>query len=119
MKNKKLLRIIFQGGALLLIVGIAFYLAHFARGSEAIQEAVSSYGYTGIFVISLISGFNLVSSHGLLFSCSDCLDYFKSEIIVWLADIVAGTLAYPFANIISAYLENTLPNILLLLVNQF
>lgn len=59
MKYKKFLKIAAQGVALVFIIGAAFYLAHFAKSIEAVREAVYSYSYVGIFIISLISGFNL------------------------------------------------------------
>lgn len=48
-----------KGGALILIIFIAFYLAHLARESSLIRDLVADYGYFGIFVVALISGFNL------------------------------------------------------------
>lgn len=57
--NKRLLKIVLQGAALLGIIVAAFYLARFARGSEAIQAVVALYGYVGVLIVSFVSGFNL------------------------------------------------------------
>ena len=58
-RNKKILKFTFQGIALAIVVAGAFYLANFARESEAVQEVISTYGYFGVGVVALISGFNL------------------------------------------------------------
>jgi len=56
----KNLKIILQGVGLLVIIALAFYLASLASDSELVREIVSSYGYVGIFLISILSGFNFV-----------------------------------------------------------
>ena len=53
-------KIILQGAVLVAIVAFAFYLAGVASDNALIQEIVSGYGYVGIFIIALISGFNLL-----------------------------------------------------------
>ncbi|MBI2109230.1 MAG: hypothetical protein HYT93_03590 [Parcubacteria group bacterium] len=58
-KNEKFFKIVFQGIVLAAVIVAAFYLAHFAKGSDAVQEAVLMYGYWGVAVVALISGFNL------------------------------------------------------------
>ena len=55
----KLLKITLQLLFLAGIVALALYLAKLATESEVLREIVASYGYIGIFVISVISGFNL------------------------------------------------------------
>ncbi|MDP3725957.1 MAG: hypothetical protein Q8R36_02040 [bacterium] len=57
--NKRLLKIIIQGTSLAGIIIAAFYLARFAKGSEAIQAAVALYGYVGVLIVSFVSGLNL------------------------------------------------------------
>jgi len=42
------------------IFTFAFWLALLAKESSVIRELVSSYGYMGIFVVSVFSGFNFV-----------------------------------------------------------
>ena len=47
----------------LVVIGIviaAFFLSQEKLENEMIQDLVSTYGYVGIFVVSVISGFNLV-----------------------------------------------------------
>lgn len=60
MEPKKILKPVFQGIFLLLFIGFAFYFASLAKESEALRTLIASYGYVGIFIISVISGFNLV-----------------------------------------------------------
>lgn len=43
-----------------VILGIAFYFGKTASSNEAIQGLVSSYGYIGIFLLSIASGFNII-----------------------------------------------------------
>jgi len=45
--------------ALGAIIAFAFYLSRLIQGNETVQDLVAQYGYVGIFLISLISGFNL------------------------------------------------------------
>lgn len=56
LKNSK---IIFQIAGLGAVIALALYFARLASGNEMIQEIVASYGYIGIFVAALVSGFNL------------------------------------------------------------
>jgi membrane protein YqaA with SNARE-associated domain len=44
----------------ILVITLAFWLAHLARESSFIQEMVAAYGYLGILVVSFASGFNLL-----------------------------------------------------------
>ncbi len=60
MENKKILKLIFQGVSLIVVIGVAFYFADLARGNENIQKIIAGYGYIGIFIVSMISGFNVV-----------------------------------------------------------
>ena len=46
--------------ALIVIVGIAFYFSKVAQSNESVQDIVLNYGYLGIFLVSIISGFNLI-----------------------------------------------------------
>jgi len=45
-----------------LILGIALWLATALQDAGAIKEIVAQYGYSGIFFVSILGGFNLVSS---------------------------------------------------------
>lgn len=53
-------KFLWQGIGVLAVVGIAFYLAYLSQGNEVVQNAISQYGYAGIFVVAFVSGFNLV-----------------------------------------------------------
>ena len=57
--QKPLRKYILRGVVLLAFIALSFYLASLARDSEAIRQIVGGYGYAGIFLIALISGFNL------------------------------------------------------------
>ena len=59
MKSSRTLRIIGQILILVAIVAAAFYFAGIAKESEAVRQVVAAYGYAGVFVVALISGFNL------------------------------------------------------------
>ena len=58
--RRKTLRVSVQSVALIAVIALAFYLARLAQGNGAVQEIVAAYGYAGIFVVSVVSGFNLV-----------------------------------------------------------
>ena len=60
MEYKKILKFFVQGLSLVIVIGVAFYFADLARGNENLQRIIAGYGYIGIFVVSLISGFNLL-----------------------------------------------------------
>lgn len=60
MEYKKILKFFVQGLSLVIVICLAFYFADLARGNENIQKIIAGYGYIGIFIISLISGFNFV-----------------------------------------------------------
>ena len=42
------------------VLTVAYWLARLAQSSEAVRMTVASYGYIGIFIVSFISGLNLV-----------------------------------------------------------
>ncbi len=44
------------------VLAAAFWLAIVVRETEGVKEVVAQYGYGGVFFVSLLSGFNLVSS---------------------------------------------------------
>ncbi len=103
MEHKKILKLIFQGIALIAVIGIAFYFADLARGSENIREVVLGYGYIGIFIISLISGFNFVApipaiSFLPLFLESG-LNFSTTIIIISLGMTAADSIAYLLGNL--------------------
>jgi membrane protein YqaA with SNARE-associated domain len=45
--------------AFLVLITVAFFLAQKAQSSSLLRSIVASYGYVGIFAISVVSGFNL------------------------------------------------------------
>lgn len=53
-------KIFLQGAGLVAVVTGAFSLARVASDNEVIRDAVSNYGYLGAFLISILSGFNLL-----------------------------------------------------------
>ncbi|MDO8600057.1 MAG: hypothetical protein Q7R73_00345 [bacterium] len=57
--NHKILKIFLQVAVLVAIFAGALYATRIAQESEAVRVVVARYGYVGIFVISVISGFNL------------------------------------------------------------
>lgn len=60
MTRKKFIKITAQGIFIILFIAVAFYFADLARGDDTIKNMVSSYGYLGMFILSVISGFNLI-----------------------------------------------------------
>lgn len=58
--TKKIIRLVFIVTILISFVILAMWLARLATESEAVQIVVANYGYVGAFLISIISGFNLV-----------------------------------------------------------
>jgi membrane protein YqaA with SNARE-associated domain len=57
--RRSLAKPILQVAALVAVMAAAVYVAHLAQGSEAIRDAVATYGYAGMFVVAVVSGFNL------------------------------------------------------------
>lgn len=57
--SKEHRKLLAKGLALGAIFAVGLYLASVSRESEAIREFVSRFGYIGIFLVSVISGFNL------------------------------------------------------------
>lgn len=58
--NKKALIIFLKLLTLVAFIVLAFFLGQIAQESETVRNIVFNYGYAGIFLIALISGFNLV-----------------------------------------------------------
>ncbi len=53
-------KIAVQIAFLIAVVALAFYLATVASNSEVLRTMIAEYGYVGIFVLALLSGFNIV-----------------------------------------------------------
>ena len=45
---------------MVIVITGAYWLARLAHSSEAVRMTVASYGYVGVFIVSFISGLNLV-----------------------------------------------------------
>src|SRR3989304_1982182 len=91
-------KILWQTVFLLAVIAAAFYLARLASGSEIIQEIVSSYGYIGIFVVAVVSGFNVfvpipIASFMPLFIESG-LSFWPTVIIMALGMTSADSIAF-------------------------
>ena len=56
---RKSLKVLFKAAVLVAILAAAFYFSRVSRENEMIAELVYDYGYYGIFVAAIISGFNL------------------------------------------------------------
>jgi len=46
--------------ALIAIVVFAFWLSRALSGSDIVKNAVNDFGYLGVFVVALVSGFNVI-----------------------------------------------------------
>ena len=83
---------------LALIIYGALYLGHLARENVFIQETVQRFGYLGIFVVSLISGFNLAvpipAISFLPLFLESGLSASLTVVIITLGMTVADSLAY-------------------------
>ncbi len=103
MENKKILKLIFQGISLIMVIGVAFYFADLARGNENIQRLIVEYGYGGIFVVSLISGFNFIvpipAISFLPLFIESGLKFYTIIAIISLGMTAADTIAYFLGNL--------------------
>ncbi len=111
MNNKKIFKIVIQGLSLIAVIGIALYFAHLARGNENIKELVGDYGYIGIFVVSLISGFNFVvpipAISFLPLFLESGLNYWTTIVIISLGMTVADSFAYFLGNLGTKIVSST------------
>jgi len=53
-------RIVVQVSVIVILLGLAVWLGSVAEESATVREVVSQFGYAGIFIVSVASGFNLV-----------------------------------------------------------
>ena len=58
--GSKNFKIVFRIVLLVAAIALVFYLARFARESEIVREIIATYGYAGIFLVSLVGGFNFI-----------------------------------------------------------
>lgn len=98
MRKKKFIKIAAQGIFIILFIIMAFYFANIARGDETIKSIVSSYGYLGIFVLSVISGFNLIvpipAASFLPLFLESGLNFWITILIISLGMTLADGVAY-------------------------
>jgi uncharacterized membrane protein YdjX (TVP38/TMEM64 family) len=94
-------KIILEGLGLLIVISLALYLARLVQDNEFIQEIVLSYGYLGIFLISIFSGFNLIvpipAVAFLPLFLQSGLSFWPTIFLITLGVSLADTLAYVFA----------------------
>lgn len=97
--KKTVLKVFF----VLLVIAGAFYFAHVAQGSEAVQDAVARYGYWGIFVVAFISGFNLVVPVPAIAFMPLFLEsgfsFFMTTFVITVGITLADSLAYLIGNV--------------------
>jgi len=107
----KTYKLILKGVLAVLFIGIVFLLGNFAESNDLIKEIVSSYGYFGIFIISLFGGFNFfvpipVASFIPLFLESG-LSFAVTILIISLGLTMADIITYFIGNLgREAFLEN-------------
>ncbi len=58
--NKKHLQFILKAIAIVIVIGFILYANRFAIGNEAVIQFMIRFGYGGIFLASIASGFNLI-----------------------------------------------------------
>lgn len=94
-------RLITSALFLVVLIALAFYLARLAPESEAVSSFVASYGYLGILLISLVSGFNLaVPVPAIAFMplfVEAGLSYWVSIVVITAGVTLADSLAYLLA----------------------
>lgn len=92
------IKIFFYAVALALFLAFAFWLAGAVLKNEAIREFVAGYGYFGLFIISLVNGFNLfvpVPTPALMPSLLEAgLNFYISFAIITVSTTIADLIAY-------------------------
>ncbi len=103
MSNKKIWKTILQGIFLLVIISVALYFGHIARENESIRSVIGNYGYIGIFIVSIISGFNFVvpipAASFLPLFLESGLNYWTTLVIISLGMTTADSFAYFLGNL--------------------
>jgi len=95
-RNNNRTKLVAQVGAVIVIFLFVLWLAQFAKDSESVRELVFTFGYPGIFVISLISGFNILVP---IPASSFVPLFFESGLNIWIT-IVIMTLGLTIADLI-------------------
>ncbi len=103
MKKNILRTLVFQVIAVILVIGVAFYFADLARGNESVQHMVSTYGFVGIFLVSVVSGFNFVipipAISFLPLFLESGLDYWSTIVVISMGMTTADSIAYALGNV--------------------
>ena len=90
--------VLLSGAALVGIFAFAFWLAHFAASNETFSEWVMRFGYSGIFLAALVSGFNFAapipSVAFLPLFLESGFNLWLSLVIMVLGVTIADSLAY-------------------------
>lgn len=84
----------------LAIIVVAFWLAQYIKDSEFARGVVGSYGYIGVFVISFISGLNLIVP---VPAFSFVPLFLESGLTIWMI-IVVMTIGMAFADSIAYFI---------------
>lgn len=100
--RKKVLRLLMQGIGLMVVLTAAYWLARLVHSSEAVRMAVASYGYVGIFIVSFISGLNLVVPVPAVAFLPVFLEagfsFFSSAAVMAAGMTIADAVAYSFGS---------------------
>jgi membrane protein YqaA with SNARE-associated domain len=96
--KRKSLSILLHTIVVVGIIVLAFYLAYIVRNNVLIQDIIRSYGYLGVFVVAMISGFNLavpipVIAFLPLFLESG-LEFWTTLLLAAVGTTIADTLAF-------------------------
>lgn len=83
---------------LLAVFGLAFFAAKITRENSFVKELVAGYGYSGIFVVAVISGFNLAvpvpaASFIPVFTAAG-LNFWVTVAIIAIGVTLADSIAY-------------------------
>jgi len=94
-------KIVLRIAGLIGVIVLAFYLAYLASENEVIQEMVASYGYTGIFFVAIISGFNLLvpipAASLIPLFIESGFSFWPSILVISLGMTTADTIAFILA----------------------
>lgn len=92
------MKIAIRALVLIFAVALIFYFSQFAKESEFVRNFVQSYGYFGVFVISIISGFNLAvpipAVAFLPLFIEFGMDFWTTIILIAIGVTLADSLAY-------------------------
>jgi membrane protein YqaA with SNARE-associated domain len=94
----RIVKIGFQIAGLVAIVAAALYVASLAGESAFIRSVVADYGYVGIFITALFSGFNLAfpvpAAAFLPLFLESGLNYWLTIVLIAIGVTIADVIAY-------------------------